>query len=111
MALLYNLSGMLSTEARGTYYYAKDRVWNSFDSISVSPGMLPGADKPAAWQAATNTYAIYISGVQTNAAGRPLSYWRARSEHTSGRRRIGYSDHFPVRIELRAPPPEETTGP
>jgi endonuclease/exonuclease/phosphatase family metal-dependent hydrolase len=103
-ALLNNLSGLLPPASRGTYYFSRNRVWNSFDSISVSPGMLPGADKPAAWQAATNTYAIFISSAQTNSAGRPLSYWRARSEHTSGRRRIGYSDHFPVRVELRSLP-------
>jgi hypothetical protein len=65
--------------------------------------MLPGSDAPAAWQVATNTYAIFVSGSQTNAAGRPLSYWRARSAHTSGRQRIGYSDHFPVRVELFSP--------
>lgn len=109
--LLHNLSGLLPPASRGTYYFSRNRVWNSFDSISVSPGMLPGADTPAAWQAVTNTYAIFISSAQTNAAGRPLSYWRARSEHTSGRRRIGYSDHFPVRVELHALPTDETTDP
>jgi endonuclease/exonuclease/phosphatase family metal-dependent hydrolase len=110
-ALLHNLSGLLPPASRGTYYYSRNRVWNSFDSISVSPGMLPGAEKPAAWQAVTNTYAIFVSSAQTNAAGRPLSYWRARSATTSGRRRIGYSDHFPVRVELHAWPTEATTGP
>ena len=110
-ALLNNLSGLLPPASRGTYYFSRNRVWNSFDSISVSPGMLPGSDTPAAWQAATNTYAIFISSAQTNSAGRPLSYWRARSEHTSGRRRIGYSDHFPVRVELRSLPAEKTTSP
>jgi|688.fasta_scaffold32371_7 endonuclease/exonuclease/phosphatase family metal-dependent hydrolase len=110
-ALLNNLSGLLPPASRGTYYFSRNRVWNSFDSISVSPGMLPGSDTPAAWQAATNTYAIFISSAQTNSAGRPLSYWRARSEHTSGRRRIGYSDHFPVRVELRSLPAEKNTSP
>jgi hypothetical protein len=110
-ALLHNLSGLLPPASRGTYYFSRNRVWNSFDSISISPGMLPGSDKPAAWQAATNTYAVFISSVQTNSAGRPLSYWRARSEHTNGRRRIGYSDHFPVRVELRSLWTEATTSP
>jgi endonuclease/exonuclease/phosphatase family metal-dependent hydrolase len=102
-ALLHNPSGLFPPASRGTYYYSRNRVWNSFDSIAVSPGMLPGSDAPAAWQVATNTYAIFVSGSQTNAAGRPLSYWRARSAHTSGRQRIGYSDHFPVRVELFSP--------
>jgi endonuclease/exonuclease/phosphatase family metal-dependent hydrolase len=110
-ALLHNLSGLLPPAGRGTYYYSRNRVWNSFDSISVSPGMLPGAAKPAAWQTMTNTYAIYVSSVQTNAAGWPLSYWRARQAATRGRQRVGYSDHFPVRVELRALPPAVTTGP
>jgi len=100
-ALLHNLSGLLPPKKRGTYYYSRNRVWNSFDSISVSPGMLPDAAKPAAWQVATDTYQIFISNVQTNAAGRPLSYWRAPHMHPTGRKRIGYSDHFPVRVELR----------
>lgn len=99
-ALLYNLSGLLPPNARGTYYYSKNKVWNTFDSMSVSPGMLPNAAVPAAWQVATNTYGRFISDAQTNAAGRPLSYWRAlRTE--KGRRKVGVSDHFPIRVELR----------
>lgn len=99
-ALLYNLSGVVPPEARGTYYYSKNRVWNSFDSMSVSPGMLPGADSPASWQVATNTYNRFISTIQTNAAGRPLSYWRALRTPKGSRWKVGISDHFPVRVEL-----------
>lgn len=110
-ALLFNLSGLLPAAARGTYYYSRNKVWHSFDSMSVSPGMLPCAAEPAPWQVATNTYGRFIGGTQTNAAGRPLSYWRALRTGT-GRRKAGISDHFPVRVELRpagadasAPPP------
>ncbi len=114
-ALLFNLSGLLPADARGTYYYSKNRVWNTFDSMSVSSGMLPGAAEPAPWQAATNTYGRFIGDTQTNAAGWPLSYWRALRTET-GRRKVGVSDHFPVRVELRpagaaapVPPPDDTT--
>ncbi len=99
-ALLHNLSGLLPPKGRGTYYYSRNKVWNSFDSISVSPAMLPDAAQPAAWQVATNTYALFVSNVQTNASGWPLSYWRALRTQ-KGRLKVGTSDHFPVRVELR----------
>ena len=109
--LLHNLSGLLPPKRRGTYYYSKNRVWNSFDSISVSPGMLPGSPAPAAWQAETNTYGIFISAVQTNTAGWPLSYWRARAVSTRARPQIGYSDHFPVRVVLHPTLPAGDSSP
>ena len=36
--LLYNLSGGLSEEARGTYYYSPSKLWDAFDSMSVTRG-------------------------------------------------------------------------
>jgi len=106
---LFNLAGILPKGERGTYYYSKNRVWNSFDSISVSPGMLPEARSPAAWLVLTNTYGRYIANVQTNKAGYPLSYWRALRSET-GRRKVGYSDHFPVYVELASHAPATSTA-
>ncbi len=106
MALLYNLSGMLSTEARGTYYYAKDRVWNSFDSISVSRGMLPGGAQTSVWQVVTNSYGPFVLPQQRDESGHPLPFHRVRKKDATGTIRdtyfTGYSDHFPVRVVLQA---------
>ena len=106
--LLYNLSGMLPPERRGTFYYGKDRVWNSFDSISVCRGMLPGAPVPCAWQVATNSYEIFSLPQQRDADGHPLPFHRVRKKDADGVVRstymTGYSDHFPVRVVLQATP-------
>jgi endonuclease/exonuclease/phosphatase family metal-dependent hydrolase len=102
---LYNLSGMLAVTNRGTFYYGKDRVWNSFDSISVSAGMLPAAPAPAAWQAATNAYGPFILSQQRDPEGRPLPFHRVRSKAAGDVYLTGYSDHFPVRCELQASAP------
>jgi endonuclease/exonuclease/phosphatase family metal-dependent hydrolase len=105
-AVLYNLSGLLSTEARGTYYYGKDRVWNSFDSISVSRGMLPGGAQTSVWQVVTNSYGPFVLPPQRDEAGRPLPFRRVRKKDATGVIRdtylTGYSDHFPVRVVLQA---------
>ena len=103
---LYNLSGCLAETNRVTYYYGKDRVWNSFDSVSVSPGMLPGAAQPAAWQAATNAYGPFVLPTQRDADGHPLPFHRVRKKDETGQIRdtylTGFSDHFPVRCVLEA---------
>ena len=105
--VLYNLSGMLAPAARGTYYYGKDRVWNSFDSISVSSGMLANAACTSAWQVVTNSYGPFVLPQQRDAEGHPLPFHRVRKKDANGIIRdtylTGYSDHFPVRVVLQAP--------
>jgi endonuclease/exonuclease/phosphatase family metal-dependent hydrolase len=105
-AVLYNLSGLLGAEARGTYYYGKDRVWNSFDSISVSRGMLPGGASTSVWQVLTNSYGPFVLPRQRDEDGRPLPFHRVRKKDATGTLRdiyyTGYSDHFPVRVVLQA---------
>ena len=106
--VLFNLSGLLAPAARGTFYYGKDRVWNSFDSMSVSRGMLPGAAQPSAWQVATNSYGPFALPQQRDRYGHPLSFHRARKKDENGVFHdtyiTGYSDHFPVRVVLQAAP-------
>lgn len=107
-AVLYNLSGMLTPTNRGTYYYGKDRVWNSFDSISVSRGMLPDGACTSAWQVVTNSYGPFVLPAQRDATGHPLPFHRVRKKDATGKIRdtylTGYSDHFPVRVVLQAVP-------
>lgn len=102
--LLYNLSGLLPADRRGTFYYGKDRVWNSFDSISVCRGMLPGSSKPSIWQVMTNSYEVFAQPQQRDADGHPLPFHRVRKKDPDGVVRsayvTGYSDHFPVRVVL-----------
>jgi endonuclease/exonuclease/phosphatase family metal-dependent hydrolase len=105
-AVLFNLSGLLSPQARGTYYYGKDRVWNSFDSVSVSRGMLPGGAVTSVWQVVTNSYGPFALPQQRDADGHPLPFRRVRKKDETGVIRdsylTGYSDHFPVRVVLEA---------
>jgi hypothetical protein len=105
---LHNLSGLLPVARRGTYYYGKDRIWNSFDSASVSRGMLPAAPRPAPWQVVTNTYGPFVLPQQQNVDGQPLAFRRVRKKDANGVIQdtylTGYADHFPIRLELRPAP-------
>ncbi|MEI6645324.1 MAG: endonuclease/exonuclease/phosphatase family protein [bacterium] len=100
--LLWNLSGMLPETARGTYYYAATKRWSSFDSMSVSYGMLTNSFPSASWQVRPETYSIfkYPDHVDLNGSPKPFRY--IRSKVAGNRMVMGYSDHFPVRVELKA---------
>lgn len=98
--LLWNLSGLLPETARGTYYYAATKRWSSYDSMSVTHGMLTNSAPAAPWQVKPETYAIfkYPDHVQTNGTPKPFRYIRSKAD--GNRMVMGYSDHFPVRVEL-----------
>ena len=98
----WNLSGLLPETARGTYYYAAAKRWSSFDSISVSPGMLTNTTPSAPWQVRPETYSIfkYPDHVDINGVPKPFRYVRSKAD--GNRMVMGYSDHFPVRVELKA---------
>lgn len=100
--LFWNLSSLFSDNKRGTYYYAATKRWSAFDSISVSPGMLTNSLAPAPWHVQPETYSIfkYPDHVQTNGTPKPFRY--IRSKANGNKMVMGYSDHFPVRVELRA---------
>lgn len=108
-ATLCNLAGCLPETNRATYYYGKDRVLNSFDSISVTLGMLPGAAWPAPWRVATNACGPFVLPQQRGRDGTPLPFHRVRKKDENGVVRdeylAGYSDHFPVRCVLEAAAP------
>jgi len=105
---LHNLAGLLPIAQRGTFYYGQGRTWNSFDSASVSRGMLPAAPHPAVWQASTNSCGPFVLPQQRNAEGHPLPFRRVRKKDADGviwsTYLTGYADHFPIRLELRAAP-------
>jgi hypothetical protein len=107
-ALLLNLSGLLTPAARATYYFGRDRIWNSFDSMSVSRGMLDGGAVTSAWLVATNRYGPFVLPQQRDADGQPLPFHRVRKKDGTGKivdkYYTGYSDHFPVRVELLPAP-------
>jgi len=100
-ALLYNLSGMLAPTQRGTYYYQVGKKWNSIDSFSVSPGMLPNAESEtlSKWQVSLDDYGPYKFLEFTAPDGSPLPYRRIRTKTFDGYY-LGASDHFPVRLVI-----------
>ena len=105
-AVLFNLSGLLAPAARGTFYFSRDRLWNSFDSMSVSRGMLPGAACTSTWQVVTNSYGAFVLPQQCDPHGHPLGFHHTRKKDGNGVLQdayvTGYSDHFPVRVVLQA---------
>ena len=100
-ALLYNLSGMLSESGRATFYYHVGKKWNSIDSFSVSPGMLPNAasENLSQWSVVVDRYEPFKFPEFIAVDGSPLPYRRIRTKTFDGYY-LGASDHFPVRMEL-----------
>ena len=99
-ALLLNLSGTLSESERATFYYHVGKRWNSLDSFSVSPGMLPNAtENLSKWSVVLDEYGPYKFLEYVAADGSPLPYRRIRTRTFDGYY-LGASDHFPVRLVL-----------
>lgn len=98
--LFWNLSGLLPETARGTYYYAATKRWSSFDSISISPGMLTNSVPSAPWQVRPETYSIFKYPDHVDPKGVPKPFRYIRSKVDGNRMVMGFSDHFPVRVEL-----------
>lgn len=98
--LLWNLSGLLRETARGTYYYVAAKRWSSFDSMSVSYGMLTNRIPSASWQVSPETYSIFKHPDHVDLNGAPKPFRYIRSKVDGNRMVMGYSDHFPVRVEL-----------
>ena len=99
---LYNLAAGLDEDERGTYYYFRADRWNSFDSISVTRGMI-GIEPLASWQVKRGSYKVYKSEKVTfKGVGTPLPFRRIRSKQHGDRFVEGYSDHFAVYVTLSA---------
>lgn len=100
--VFYNLLGDIPPEQRGSYYYARRKVWNTFDAILVAPKMLLPPDAPGPpWRAsaadagATLTYAL--EPMREPGDGRPKAFRRVRIKDKPANYYVeGYADHFPV---------------
>lgn len=98
--LLYNLSGELPEASRGTYYYSPAKQWNSFDSMSVTRSMLDGVNPAGPWHVRVASYGAFRMPEQCSQSGAPLPFRRVRSKEVGDVYLTGFSDHFPVRVEL-----------
>ena len=105
--VFYNLLGDIPAAQRGSYYYARRKVWNTFDAILVAPKMLLPPDAPGPpWRAsspesrAALTYAL--APMREPGDGRPKAFRRVRIQGMPENYYVeGYADHFPVITTLR----------
>lgn len=103
---LYNLHRGLRRGRDGTYYSRYGFTWHTFDSISVTAGMLDEArSRRAGWQVAPKSYRVYKPDVFKDERGRPKPFRRTRDWDTRELVYLeGYSDHFPVVVTLKRRP-------
>ena len=96
---LYNLSADFPEAVRGTYYYHPKKVWNSFDSISVSQTMLDATRKDR-WTVQGGSYRIVKHPKHLNANNTPKAFRLFSPKEGEPYYIYGYSDHFPVTVTL-----------
>jgi endonuclease/exonuclease/phosphatase family metal-dependent hydrolase len=101
---LFNLAVSLPKEKRVTYYYAAGKKWNVMDSISVTRGMLENIEPAAPWQVVKDGYSVFKTPAQCDEDGIPIPFRFVRSKTKGNAFKTGYSDHFPVRVKLKARP-------
>ena len=101
--LLCNLAGRLPAETRGTYYYSPAKQWSTVDTMNVTRGMLGDVSPAAPWRVRNGTYRVFKQKEQRSEAGAPLPFRRVRNKEVGDVYLTGYSDHFPVCVELEAP--------
>ncbi len=102
--LLYNLSGALLPEERGTFWYNAGKRWEALDSMSVTRGMLPGVVPAAPWQVVIESYGAFKTPPQMDEEGYPLPFRYVRSKTKGNAYKTGYSDHFPIIVTLVSTP-------
>lgn len=103
----FNVIGDIPPVKRGSFFYARHKIWNTFDGIVVSPAMLrPAEEKGPAWRvgAPEETITFHTKEMEFGAEKRPNSYKRVRAEGASEYYTNGYSDHFPVLTVLHRAP-------
>lgn len=96
---LYHLVGEIPVEERGSFYYARRKVWNTFDGIVIPPAMLRDAtEKGPAWRlsSATPHVGVYKPDAGTDDDGRPKPFRRVRKKDGTDEYMEGCSDHFPL---------------
>ncbi|MFT7463116.1 MAG: hypothetical protein ACI9EF_001458 [Pseudohongiellaceae bacterium] len=77
----------------GTYLYGS--TWNMLDQFLVSYGMLRG---PSLVQVDRSSVAIFKPGEMVGSSGKPIAFRRPSAK--TGANLNGYSDHFPITVEL-----------
>jgi endonuclease/exonuclease/phosphatase family metal-dependent hydrolase len=95
---LLNLLAGRSSQLFGTLWY--DGKPLIYDQICVSPGMLD----PAGWSCDPESVRVPIEGLTRGSRRQPWRFDNPDSPPKGGR---GYSDHFPVLVNLRAAPKAE----
>lgn len=96
---LYHVVGAIPENERGSFYYARRKVWNTFDGIVIPAAMLRGPDREGPeWRLAQEAPAV---GVFKNERtmdedGRPKPFRRVRKKDGTDVYMEGYSDHFPI---------------
>jgi len=102
--LLYNSLGDVPEEDRGSYYYARRKVWNTFDALIVMPGMLQPVSKPGpAWRlppSDSRSVTVFKPEYMCESDGRPKPFRRVRLKDGTDSYAQGYSDHFPIMLDL-----------
>lgn len=116
----YNLVGDIPEKDRGSYFYPRRKIWNTFDGLVVSPRMLLPVYQPGpAWRAGepAETVTVHYPEMRWGKDGRPNAFHRVRSYEAGTDGDVvgasnyygeGFSDHFPVLTVLHrgrpAPP-------
>jgi len=85
---------LLGTPDLGTLYYNSDWVWNAFDQILVSRGMLD----PAGFAWVDGSIDVYAPDELRDQYRRPRRFRKGRGDEWNE----GYSDHFMVLGRIRA---------
>lgn len=92
---LFNPSwSLLANSDEGTHYFNRDWVWNVFDQVIVSRGLLDAAG----FQLVDGSTQIHAPAALRDEYRRPRFFRRVRDGWSEG-----YSDHFLVHARLRAP--------
>jgi endonuclease/exonuclease/phosphatase family metal-dependent hydrolase len=109
----YNLISDIPPDERGSYYYARRKVWNTFDSIIVSPMMLISPENPGPdWRVSTiesGVTKVFALPEMQEEDGRPKAYRRVRIKGKPDNYYVdGYSDHFPIVTTLLRGVPEDS---
>lgn len=101
---LYHLAFDLPASKRGTYYYARRAVWNSFDGIVVPVTLLgENTSSPCYWRVKDKkSYSVFsLPEMREPSDGRPRAFRRVRIKgKPNNYYEEGYSDHFPVMVTL-----------
>ena len=100
----YNVLGDLPKDKHGSYYYARRKAWNTFDTVLLAPAMLrpfgeagPDWRLPPKGKVHVETFR-YPGMVGPN--GRPMTAQRTRLKDGTDKYVDGYADHFPVYVDL-----------